>query len=456
MTLITLLEFFALLITGYLLALIFLPKANFFEKFAIGFLLSIGFLTLLMFLLNIVGVKFGLTESTLIMVSMITLFGLINIIKFDKKYKFSIRSCKYVLLAIKAKYLTLNRYDKVLMLLIFLFFTSSLFSNYYWPVRTWDSLTLYDFRAKYFFETGYMESLFGERYYLGHGMMNSLTHTWLYLIGVTNPMFIYSLIYISFITSFYFAIRRKSKVTSSLAFTLILTIAIDVFNHSIIAYSNLAYAVYMSLGFIYLYLGYRDKDTKMILLSSLLVGLSTWVRDPEPFWAVAIFLTIIVGYFSKRYYLPIIYGFFVFLIRSPWVNYRKSKVLELTTGLQDTNPLEVILKNPLMFNKMYDVINFVNENVLSLYGYLLLAFLLLLVDRRVKNGLGLFILFTMVIGSLSLVYAGVYVSSLTYDKWYVVGDSVRRMTMFLAPTTLFAVSELFRLNRSIGVKNQKS
>lgn len=439
---IQLIAIISVFIVGYLIVDILFPEKTKLNKVFLGYPVSIGIITLSMFTLNIFKFTYNRVHIFLILIILILVLSFIRAVL--KK----IDSIKSLGTKLKINWIShfknLNILEKISLSIILFLVVSSLIAVLYWPVRTWDALTLYDFRARLFVQTGVMDDLLINRYYLGHGMMISLAHTFNYLMGIGNPLYIYWLFYVSLIFSFYYILIENNSRMKSILLTLMLASSYYIYSHSTVSYSNLPYAIYISLGFIFLYIGVINKKLKYFIFSALLVGLSTWVRETEPFWILAIFIALGFSFYFRKIIYGLIYSVFMLTIRYPWVTYRLSKLRMLGSEAQDTNYIESIAKSSIQLSKVLDVVGFVNEYVMSFYGLLILSVLFLLgmilKKIEVKNLLLVIILF----GNIAMIYAGVYITSLSYDKWLYVGDSITRMSMYLAPLSLFTISELLK------------
>jgi len=124
----------------------------------------------------------------------------------------------------------------------------------YYPVYVWDALALYDFRAKIIAQTGFFVQVAGNfTYFAQYPLLTSLTHTIIYLFGGNNPQFTYSIYYVSFAVIFFSLINKESGRLIALIASLFLVTSPEIFQHSIIAYTNLPYTILYVVGVLYLY-----------------------------------------------------------------------------------------------------------------------------------------------------------------------------------------------------------
>jgi hypothetical protein len=134
--------FFLIFSFGYTLSGIILSKAEKLELISLGYILGIGIFTFFWFLLNWVGIRYNLSFGFLLLVGLNAIVLLVSKMKYGRwfekiKYDFSY-------------FRNLTQVEKI-GLGILIFICISVFTQcIYWPVHGWDSLVLYDFRARVF------------------------------------------------------------------------------------------------------------------------------------------------------------------------------------------------------------------------------------------------------------------------------------------------------------------
>lgn len=440
---------FAIFYFGFLFVRLLENEMSFLEKWLLGFPIGIGLFTFFLFLLNLVGVPFGLKNSFLLLYLLIICLAIINHL-----FKpFRIASLVRVSPMKKLKELIKSRQVFVIIfaVLIAYILLSVFLYDFYWPVRDWDALVLYDFRAKSFLATGWMTDAISRGYFFGYPLLTSLAHLWVYQLGMTNPMFLYALFYLSFVFSFYFILRRFNSTPMALFLTLIAISYGGIFSQAQIAYTNLPYLVYLILSYGYLFAGLKNRKVGYLLISAVLLGLSTWTRSTEPFWlislAVAIMGTILVKkYLGAFYYLTI-----TILIRYPWIgfvnaNYKNIDVLKYapqTIGLFFSN-ISISRINQVT---VYVWRNVYSQHYISIAAVFLLA-VFLIVHKKFKGNSAL-LLFSL-LGNLIFIWIGTYLLSITKQNWKAIGESAQRMSIFLTPLCLLIISYFINLAEGKG------
>jgi len=336
---------------------------------------------------------------------------------------------------------------------MFLFF-SSLVHNLYWPVSDWDSLAVYDFRAKSFLLTGYMKDAINSGYFTAYPLYTSLSHTFLYLLGFKNPVFFYSFLYVSLIVSLFFAMHRIThNRIFSLLFALLLSFNPFIYGHSLMSYTNLPYTVMIAVGFAYILFSFLNErlDFGAFTLGAVLVSLSSWVRSPEPFWLLAFPFVILFSFYSKKLFHLIFISLVVYFPRFIWFEFLRD--YKVVTGSYDsvylTNFKNMVLG---LYSLNHDkVISYFLKNMISPYNILLAVFVISLLfffyclganriyfdDRRfvsclLPSGLAL--------SMLALMLLGLYLFMFSFgDLAFEIVGSAERSTMPLIPITLFSI-----------------
>jgi len=423
-----------LFIFGYLLVNLQMTKSQLFEKVFLGFLISSGLITFFWFILNLLGVPYTIVSFLLLAWSFVLILLLINII--SKKLKLDNFNLKSKI--IEAWKLPL--WMKIIILILLAILGSVLIYNIYWPVKDWDSLVLYDYRAKIFVDTGFMIEGVARGYFFNYPLLTSLSHTWIYLTGITNPMFYYFLLYLSFLIVFYYCLRRYVPRGLSLIGMLFLAVTPEVFQHSQMSYTNLPYTIYLTLAFIYFYIWFNNKKMTTLVISSILLALSTWTRSSEPFWLVPIFLLIIYS-FWKRKPLPIVLYLAIFLpIQRIW-NIFQTKMLgqQFSTSEMMKFSTSTIFNN-ISFDRMIEVFVYLYNNVFATWGILGIIFIFIFIYKTLNRRKDITIFFLILtLLSACLLYISAYVFSFTQVDWKGIPDSARRMSIFFLPLIIFNI-----------------
>jgi len=272
-----------------------------------------------------------------------SLFGLtlLNIpLNTNIAYMFVGLSCISFLLSIKDfRGIRISGWWRLIVILIGI----SFLTNLYQPPITWDSLTLYDFRAKLFANGMSYRDLFlnlskygGDFGYYTNGYppLISLVTSLSYLIN-ESVMPLFSGALLAFVLLFYSLMTKYASKKVGVIFSLILASTSIIFYHSTIYYSNLFYSILLSLSVLYLYDFSNTKKTKSLLLCYFLLIISSWVRMTEPFYILIFVISIMVTIPQKKISnILLCVGLVVItlLSRSGWQSYVNSfSAIEVST-----------------------------------------------------------------------------------------------------------------------------
>lgn len=421
----------SLIFTGYLYFNLFNKDYSFFDKLGLGYITSLGLITFIYFLLNEnFDVKFTLQNSFYIIFSTIFLIILLTkIFKikiFENKFNFNY---KFIFSNKVANIENISKF--CLMLICILAFVSSI----YWPTKDWDSIVLYDFRAKSFAITGDVEDAMSRGYFFGYPLLTSIAQAMVYLTGFRYVGIIHSLFYISFVFIIYSYFRDDLNTKKSLFFTLIMATFPSLYNHAQMTYTNLAYMVYYISGIILITKWIKYQKLHFLFNAGILIGLSTWTRSTEPFWLTLQILVIVSTLFYKKWFAWILYTTNVLAIRFPWIWFEEMHLGYNRSHLTNSGSyLQMLFSSQALHNlipvTLYFYNNVIKENI---YAYLILGISCFLVIKNkiiIKNfSLTFIILITLM--NLALIYVGIFIFSLTYEDWINIGGSAQRMAMFI-------------------------
>lgn len=428
-----------LFFTGYFLANLFIEK-NSLLKIGLSYPLGIGLFTFFWFLMNLKGVVYSRESCLVLLLIMYFVLFLFNRI-FNKTLNF-MSDLRLSLAVIKQE--TKDSKQLLLIMGVFLFFI--FIANYYWPVKDWDSLVMYDFRAKLFTQTGRMHEAINQEYFIAYPLLTSLLHTLMYLWDFPTPLPAYSFFYISLLIIFYAGlITTEVKKSFALIFTLLLAVSSKIFEHSMWAYTNLPYLTYFFLGTLLAYLGIKKRRFLYFLLSAIFIGLSTWTRFAEPFWLVLLILVVLISAKKKMWSVILFYPALIYFFRIPWMQFVK-RVSGVEVATESALTGVVTNVGSVTWNNLREVLIYFNQYVIEKYLLLFIIFAVaLFYSLKTKTLFKTENLFfaLVVIFSLGGVFYGTWVFSLTQSYWKEIGDSVTRMSMFLIPLILFIVPIYF-------------
>lgn len=431
-------------IFGYSLISFFKLKKNFLLELSLSYLLGIGIQTLMMFYMAFSNVKLDLINVSTLMISSVLVLNILYFI-FNKKvllFEFYSSLVSWLRQSISI-FKAINIVHKLLVSGIVVLCVFVFVAGIYWPVAGWDSIALYDFRARVFKESGYMWDAINRGYFFGYPLMTSMMNTWVYLLGFNFPRFMYSLIYICFAAVFYSFLRVSTSRLNSLIFTVMLMISPQIFGHSYFDYTNMPYTAYFFISTAFLFLFTTNKKYSYLILSALFMGVATWIRSTDPFWTVNIVVLLVWCLFNKKI-LPIILYLTIFLpIQQSWNMFLTQMSQTVSTQSIITSSVSIIFSK-FDVTRLIQIVTFV-LNVVgpSLYLYFLLAITTLVIN--IKNVYKFGYLNLILLGNVSLLFVGSYVFSFIWPGWSLIGESLGRMSLVFVPLFLYYV----------GIQNEK-
>ena len=295
-------------------------------------------------------------------------------------------------------------------------------------------------------------------YFFQYPPYTSFLHLFGYIFGDERVRIVYSFIYFSLIATFYSLLRRTQLRWITLIGSLMLSVDTFIFRHSTMAYTNLSYVVFLSLGLIYLSFWFLFSKKKDFLVGAMLVGLSTWVRASDPFWYIGILIIIAGTIKNKKNYLLSLgailgsVGIYKF-----WDYFVKGINITSDASSRETRYLDSIMNNNGVILKIIqtlpEIIIYFSNNLFYVIGYLIpIFFISIYYDLKNKNKLNIF-LYIVVGVSIVLILVGIIIFSLFYDTWNQIADSLQRLSMVLIPLMIFLIfnSEAWK---SQDVKNK--
>lgn len=414
------------------------------EKTGIGFLLSTYFVTYVSFLLY----RYAQVRYTLQNTIILYLGVMLVTVLFTRIFKSS-GLPKISLKTTDLEKIFKNERTISLLCLICIPIGFAFLQNIHWPVVDWDAIALYDYRAKVFVITGGMEDGIKRGYFLHYPLYTSLLHTYTYLFGMQSVRLWYSFLYISAAFVFYSLLRRKVSRNRALLGVILFVISPRIFQHAQMTYTNFPHAVYLSLGYIYLWEWLRLGKISDLYIAGLVIAGSMWVRLTEPLWIPSIAL-IILGLVKRpsQWKECVFVVASLFALRHPWTSF-----VEVQDKLNISNPLQIgnglqLPSNPFTYvSRFVEVISFFKISVYPLFSEYVPALFLASMFALYHEKWDEVFEYISFLGLVVFIFIGVFIFSFQFKGWQEIPDSAARMAMFLIPiaTYLIAKSDLWIL-----------
>lgn len=354
----------------------------------------------------------------------------------------------------------LDKVEIFLFSVLVVFVLNSVLHNLFWPISDWDALAHYDFRAKVIAETDQLDSGKSWGYFYQYPPYTSLLHVFSYTVGSPHAKVWYSLLYASFLFLFFSYLDHLSR-KGRLFFTVFLAASPIIFEHSTIAYTNLAYTLFYSMSFICAARFHSIQKNEYIYLCTLFLSGSIWTRASEPFWILPILMLLLSTLLKKgnrqsTFHLLIAVGTF-FIIKKIWPEYltyigyyEPETTIEITQA-QDQPLVQKIPYIGILFSvgistllqRILEVMKYMNEYVLPLLYFLIPASLYSFWKNVQNRNLDTVLVWLFIIQHILFIFAGTLIFSLTFDTWDEIGGSLQRMSMFLIPLFIYGSSFAF-------------
>ncbi|MBP9669855.1 hypothetical protein KBD75_00460 [Candidatus Woesebacteria bacterium] len=406
-----------------------LPKLEKVERVGLAFLLGAGLTTFIWYIVYRVGLPLNLYTLALAGFILSALSYLLT-----KVLKLSILPLVLVKLSISEKRLTL-----AIIFGLIIAFTIGI----YHPLTAWDSIAQYDFRGHAIAIDHDLSFIKAGAYFLSYPLMISLVHAVVYLLGGASAQGIHAIIFASFIAIVYGRMKDWTNSKYALLTCLLLVGQNELFDHATFAYTNLPYTSYLVAGILYAI----SSGAYSLIISALLVGSSTWVRSAEVFWLVGLLLFIIQSVRVKKISYALVSIFIIMGMRSAWSSYVvsifKSIGFPTETNLSHVN-IDVIGK---IIPKLEQIYWYLYLNIILPYLGIWFLIIPTLAIIFIKKSNKLLLLVSTVILSAGIAVGGVMIFSTYYPTWNEIGDSARRMILFIVPLTLItAIYALYLLD----------
>lgn len=399
------------------------------ERIAASYTVSIAIYTFTLFVAYLAGLPFSTLHSILVLMALWLITEFLGWV-INKKIKIQETSKSII----KSK--NVSTWERVLFGILGIIGVVSVVTSFYWPVRDWDSLVLYDFRAKVFLHTGGMEDGIARGYFFGYPLLTSIIHTVAYQAGFSTPTFLHSFYYVSLITCVFWGLRRVLPQSWALFITFCIAIYSPLVSHSMMTYTNLAYTTYIVLTVLYSGLWLKLRDFRFGTLSGLLLFGSMWTRSNEPFWLISIILMLFVAVRFRQWFVALFQFLLVYMVRALWVGFEQDHLTyqrSITSLLPNYIQSLLSVLNPQM---LIQVIEYIWRYVIypTWFSFLLAVMAMSISWWKMKK-IEEVVLFQsiFVVLVIGITVAGTLILTTTDLKWDQIGDSAQRMTMFLNP-----------------------
>jgi hypothetical protein len=315
-------------------------------------------------------------------------------------------------------------------------------------VHMWDSVALYDARAKFMLQGMNFSQMVdlskydpqNSYYYVLYPPHTSLLHYYWYRLQIPLPIGVfYSFLLILLMLSIVSLINKRLGLTMT-AFLAFVTISNNtIFLSSLSEYTNLPFTLQMFLGSFLLYEYLNDEKKWKLFYGAGLVITTMWIRFLEPLWIGAVLALFTALYikkkFSKELLIPIFIGLYGIIEYLSWQNFVSgfgeiTKIVSFSLG----RIFEPIIG--IFTGSLFSIFIFFVKSWGPILLVHIFAIVIALINRKKMNFLQLFMLFTILI-----YFSGLYFVSFQSTWWDKLGDSLVRGSTFMIPISGYIILE---------------
>lgn len=373
-----------------------------------------------------------------------TVLGIIDIFLLIPGIYYLISNCRT-----KAKKIhmetRLSLLEKVIVTSIVIVIGTSFFITLNKQSYAWDSVALYDARAKFLLD-GYRWrdfKSFGDfdidlnaNYYYSYPPGTSLLHFAIKSISSSIPVsFIYSIVLAIIVYATYKISFIKNRPLILLS-TLIVTTSPIIYSLSTIEYTNIFFSGYIMISVYWILRYLQSRDKAFLYIGAAMLVSSSWFRYIEPIWLLVIASAAFTSFVDKKtikpYILPILLVILDYVVWKYYLTSLGSRIVNLSSSTA-SNWVDRFfgIFNGTIFYVFRIMLN--SWSILVLHLINLGYFYLLLFLRRIKYNVFALYLANFSLLSIAYYFFGVYYVSFNEAWWPAMADSINRSSSFLIP-----------------------
>lgn len=310
---------------GLSVMLTFSRKYSLFEILGFGYLIGIGFETVFLFLLDVVGVKYSaglLIGINLGVIAAVCAANYKNLLQLKDEFKMP---------AFKLENINLVSLFILGVLAYAVYFIS--YKNLFWPPSDHDAIGSFDKLARIMAIEGKLKiSLFQYHLEGAGGIYPPLYHgsmAYVYIFGAEIPKITTTLYYVSMLFCFYSLVKEYTGATAAAFFTLVLGMVPEVYSHASLTLGNLPTMAYVTAGALSTIVWIEKRDTKYFWLGAILMAFLIWIRSDTVVFTAAALLVMGIDFMlskGKDWKRTFAYGAIVVAPFIIWTLYVKMKI----------------------------------------------------------------------------------------------------------------------------------
>lgn len=401
------------------------------EKLSLGYFIGTGFLTMFMFIMSLVGISWRreLIGGILVLCTLLFLY-------FSKRTKgFSLKS------------LTIKRFSGFELLCLSVLILNSIVIFYLAlnkPVVNWDAWANWSLRAKIFFYDRGISfdpnafQFLGRGGHINYPLHLSILESWVYLVlGVWNDQLvkiIFPVYFVSFILLLYSVFSSITKRYIALLAVLLWSITPFISYHAIGEYADLPGGIFFCAGLIAGWKFITKKQWQYIVLSSILLSQSAWVKNETFIFSIITIVFFIYKYHKSVNNILLIIAPYLFFL-SPWLYIKQQFHLGLSNMASTGNLSSFGFHPEVILTLLEALIRVENFGLLWLISILTIFFYPLIIKKMKLT------YFYILAGIFFALYLGIYIFTDNY-QFVEKGIILNRNLLIIAPSIYWMVASV--------------
>lgn len=271
-----------LFVAGFSCLNLISTRFSWLEKLAFSFPLAYGFVTLMMFVYGMLGIKLTLGALYVPQLLMIAASAVVVYLRNDRKLSIDLKAFEplrgFSFFSINLPWIFTTI---VLGYVVYVCLAKALF----WPTIAFDSIAGYDFVAKQMAAEGTIKtSMFSEDnpYFSirsGYPLFVPGSFAYTYMMGFATSKMATAVFILSIVLSFYALLRKYVNHTAAAIFTLLFVSTPEYIAMSALSLTNVPQSLLVISGVIPLFIWMDKQDKKYFYLALIMLALNVWARS---------------------------------------------------------------------------------------------------------------------------------------------------------------------------------
>jgi len=158
------------------------------------------------------------------------------------------------------------------------------------------------------FDGAYVSNVHDAGSYITYAPFVQLSYGYVYTLGAETSKIVPALMYLFFLIAFYGSVRRMAGKTGAAAATFFMVLTPEMLAFASLSITNVMHAVFASLSVVYMSLWFKERERKDLLLCGSLLGANVWTRTEGVVFIGAVGLLLVIDAVRSRqrtYTIPV-------------------------------------------------------------------------------------------------------------------------------------------------------